>query len=126
MRHLRLSGTSVTFGPFRRLTLRHAGSLRMFGSAFFGHAILVFSDFPFNPSRKKRKKIISDFSHHFIEIRGLEILIEFYIKFPGILQKSAATLCKVAEQIIKFNSSSVHHFLHKPEVNTILAGGQLL
>ena len=52
-RLLRLSGTSVTFGPSRRLALRHAGSLSVFGAAFFGQAILVFSDFPFNPSREK-------------------------------------------------------------------------
>ena len=53
---LRLSGTPGTFGPFRGLALSHAGSQSIFGCAFFGQAILVFSDFLSSTSRKNEKK----------------------------------------------------------------------
>ena len=50
LKHFRLSRTPVTFGPFRGLALRHAASLSIFSCAFFGQAILVFSDFLSNTS----------------------------------------------------------------------------
>ena len=40
-----------TSGPFRSLALRHAGSRRVFGSAFFDQAILAFSDLLSSTSR---------------------------------------------------------------------------
>ena len=40
--HFRLSGKPFTFGPFRGLALRHAGSQSISDYAFFGQAILVF------------------------------------------------------------------------------------
>ena len=52
----RLSGKLVTSGPFRGLALRHAGSQSIFGSAFFGQTILVFSDFLSSTLQKKKRK----------------------------------------------------------------------
>ena len=46
-----MSGTPVTFGPFRGLSLRHAGFQSIFGFEFFGEAILFFPDFPSSTSR---------------------------------------------------------------------------
>ena len=45
----------VTFGPFRGLALRHAGSKGILNCLFFGQIIFVNSDFFSNTSREKKR-----------------------------------------------------------------------